>query len=38
MNIRPHWHLLSQTVLKQGVVLLWQGAVEDFGINPTTDV
>lgn len=38
MNIRPHWHLLSQTVLKQGVVLLWQGAVEDFSINPTTDV
>lgn len=38
MNIRPHWHLLSQTVLKQGIVLLWQGAVEDFSINPTTDV
>ena len=38
MNIRPHWYLLSQTVLKQGIVLLWQGAVEDFSINPTTDV
>ena len=38
MNIRPHWYLLSQTVLKQGIVLLWQGAVEDFSINPTTAV